>query len=93
MRDAPDPTTLHPVDDPDDPEAFERATVVGHDVWFGYQTLVMPGVTIGHGVVVAAASVVAADVLPYAIVTENARTIMAGEPAELERIGTANGCS
>jgi virginiamycin A acetyltransferase len=99
-------------------------TVVGHDVWFGYQALVLPGVTVGHGAVVAAASVVTADVPPYAIVagnparvvrsrydagdvarllraawwdwpiglvTENARTIMSGEPAELERIANAHG--
>jgi virginiamycin A acetyltransferase len=94
-------------------------TVVGHDVWLGYGALVLPGVTIGHGAVVAAASVVASDVPPYAIVagnparvirmryededvqrllraawwdwpvelvTEHARTIMSGTPAELERI-------
>jgi virginiamycin A acetyltransferase len=217
VKDAPDPTTLHPVDgqkrvvflkplitnpnievgeytyydDPDDPEAFERDavlyafgperliigrfcaiasgvrflmpganhadlgpstfpfgifgspwaertmdlvmsapsrgdTVVGHDVWLGYQALVLPGVTVGHGAVVAAASVVAGDVPPYAIVagnparvvrtrydsddvarllraawwdwpiglvTENARTIMSGEPADLERIAATNGRS
>src|SRR5918996_5990422 len=29
-------------------------TVVGHDVWFGYQALVLPGVSIGHGAVIAA---------------------------------------
>jgi virginiamycin A acetyltransferase len=39
-------------------------TVVGHDVWFGYQALIMPGVQIGHGAVAAAASVVASDVPP-----------------------------
>ena len=46
-------------------------TVVGHDVWLGYSALVLPGVTIGHGAVVAAASVVARDVPPYAIVAGN----------------------
>ena len=46
-------------------------TVVGNDVWLGYQALVLPGVTIGHGAIVAAASVVAADVPPYAIVGGN----------------------
>src|SRR5919199_5399561 len=29
-------------------------TRVGHDVWIGYGALVLPGVTIGHGAVVAA---------------------------------------
>jgi virginiamycin A acetyltransferase len=46
-------------------------TVVGHDVWLGYSALVLPGVTIGHGAVVAAASVVASDVPPYAVVGGN----------------------
>jgi virginiamycin A acetyltransferase len=46
-------------------------TIVGHDVWLGYSALVLPGVRIGHGAVVAAASVVARDVPPYAIVVGN----------------------
>jgi virginiamycin A acetyltransferase len=46
-------------------------TVVGSDVWLGYRALVLPGVTIGHGAIVAAASVVASDVPPYAIVGGN----------------------
>lgn len=98
-------------------------TVIGNDVWLGYQALVLPGVTIGHGAVVAAASVVASEVPPYAIVggnparvirrryedddvkrllraawwdwpvelvTEHARTIMSGTPAELEQIALAH---
>jgi virginiamycin A acetyltransferase len=46
-------------------------TIVGHDVWLGYSALVLPGVRIGHGAVVAAAGVVARDVPPYAIVVGN----------------------
>lgn len=46
-------------------------TVVGNDVWLGYRALVMPGVKIGDGAVVAAASVVTADVRPYAVVGGN----------------------
>ena len=34
------------------------ATVVGNDVWLGYQCLIMPGVTIGDGAVCAAGAVV-----------------------------------
>jgi virginiamycin A acetyltransferase len=99
-------------------------TVVGNDVWLGYGALVLPGVTVGHGAVVAAASVVASDVPPYAIVagnparvvrtrydeadvtrllraawwnwppalvTEHARTIMSGTPAQLEAIAQEAG--
>lgn len=51
-------------------------TVVGHDVWFGYGVTVMPGVRIGDGAVVAAGSVVTAEVPPYTVVGGNpARTI------------------
>src|SRR5829696_7612182 len=99
-------------------------TIVGNDVWFGYSALVLPGVTIGDGAVVAAASVVARDVPPYAVVagnparvvrsrfseddierllraawwnwpielvSEHARTIMAGTAEELERIAAEHG--
>lgn len=52
-------------------------TVVGHDVWFGYQATVMPGVTIGDGAIVAAAAVVTADVPAY--------TIVGGNPARVVR--------
>ena len=52
-------------------------TVVGNDVWLGYEALVLPGVKIGHGAVIAAASVVASDVPPY--------TVVAGNPARIVR--------
>ncbi|HYD32687.1 MAG TPA: CatB-related O-acetyltransferase [Azospirillaceae bacterium] len=46
-------------------------TIIGNDVWLGYDSLIMPGVTIGDGAAVAARSVVTADVPPYAIVGGN----------------------
>ncbi|WP_016907862.1 CatB-related O-acetyltransferase [Streptomyces xiaopingdaonensis] len=46
-------------------------TIVGNDVWFGRESVVMPGVTIGHGAVVAAHSVVTKDIEPYAVVGGN----------------------
>ncbi|GGV01268.1 acetyltransferase [Actinomadura cremea] len=99
-------------------------TVVGNDVWFGYRAIVMPGVRIGDGAIVAAGAVVTSDVPPYTIVggdpartirrrfddadvdrllraawwdwppelvTEHARTIMAGTPADIERIAAREG--
>lgn len=53
-------------------------TVVGSDVWFGYESLVMPGVSIGHGAIIAARALVTRDVPPYAIV--------AGNPAQVVRL-------
>jgi virginiamycin A acetyltransferase len=46
-------------------------TVIGNDVWIGYEAVVMPGVQVGDGAVIAAKSVVVKDVLPYAIVGGN----------------------
>ena len=44
---------------------------IGHDVWLGSGAIVLSGVTIGHGAVVAAHAVVTRDVPPYAIVGGN----------------------
>jgi virginiamycin A acetyltransferase len=51
-------------------------TVVGNDVWFGHDALVMPGVTIGDGAIVATRAVVTRDVPPYAIVGGNPATVL-----------------
>ncbi|WP_457095916.1 CatB-related O-acetyltransferase [Lysobacter sp. P5_B9] len=45
-----------------------RPVKIGNDVWIGARAIVMGGVAIGHGAVVAANSVVTKDVPPYAIV-------------------------
>ena len=41
---------------------------IGNDVWIGWDALIMSGVSIGHGAVVAARAVVTRDVAPYEIV-------------------------
>jgi virginiamycin A acetyltransferase len=63
-------------------------TVVGNDVWIGYDALVMPGVRIGDGAIVATRSVVTADVPPFAIVGGNpARVIrMRFDPPTVDRL-------
>jgi len=45
--------------------------VIGNDVWIGYEALIMSGVTIGDGAVVAARAVVTRSVEPYEIVGGN----------------------
>lgn len=42
-------------------------TVIGNDVWLGRESVIMPGVKIGDGVIVAAYSVVTKEIPPYAI--------------------------
>lgn len=60
------------------PEAWpgKGDTVVGNDVWLGYSALVMPGITIGNGAIIATAAVVTRDVPAYAIVGGNPATIL-----------------
>jgi maltose O-acetyltransferase len=41
---------------------------IGNDVWIGYRVIILPGVSIGNGVVVAAGAVVTKNVPDYAIV-------------------------
>jgi acetyltransferase-like isoleucine patch superfamily enzyme len=41
---------------------------IGNDVWIGYSALIMSGVHIGDGAIIAAGAVVTKDIPPYAIV-------------------------
>jgi hypothetical protein len=45
--------------------------IIGSDVLVAYEALIMSGVTIGHGAIVAARAVVTKDVEPYSIVGGN----------------------
>lgn len=51
--------------------SYKGDTIIGNDVWLGYDALVMPGVKIGDGAVIAARSVVTSDVAPYSTVGGN----------------------
>lgn len=46
-------------------------TTIGHDVWLGFNAIVLSGVTIGHGAVIGAGAVVTGDVPAYAVVAGN----------------------
>ncbi len=51
-------------------------TVIGNDVWIGYNATIMPGVAIGDGAIIGSNSTVVKDVEPYTIVGGNpARSI------------------
>lgn len=43
-------------------------TVIGNDVWIGYEAVIMPGVTIGDGAIIGTRAVVTGNVPPYTIV-------------------------
>ena len=63
-------------------------TVVGNDVWTGWKSTILPGVTIGDGAIVAARAVVTRDVPPYAVVAGNPARIvrMRYGPRDVERL-------
>ena len=52
----------------DGTEPIDRPVRIGDDVWIGVHAVVMPGVTIGRGVIIGANAVVTHDVAPYVIV-------------------------
>jgi virginiamycin A acetyltransferase len=53
---------------------FKGDTIIGNDFWVGMDTVIMPGINIGDGAIVAAKSVITKDVEPY--------TIVGGNPAQ-----------
>ncbi len=60
-------TAWHLIDDPDFPVVGMRVVIEDH-AWIATRAMVMPGVRIGRGAVVAAGSVVTKDVPPLAVV-------------------------
>jgi virginiamycin A acetyltransferase len=63
---------------------YKGDTVIGNDVWIGYESLIMPGVKIGNGAVISSRSVVASDVPSYTVVGGNpAKHIRQRFPPEL----------
>ena len=47
---------------------ISKAIYVGNDVWIGFGVIVLSGVHIGDGSIIAAGAVVAKDVPPYSVV-------------------------
>jgi phosphonate metabolism protein (transferase hexapeptide repeat family) len=75
---------------PDDAEIFdwrrERRCEIGCDAWLGHAAIVMPGVRVGHGVVVGSGAVVTRDVDDYAVVAGvPARVVRARFPEDVAR--------
>lgn len=71
----PEATILTLGHDTQDPDFCDHGgpVVIGDRVWIAYRAIILPGVTIGEGAVVAAGAIVSRDVAPY--------TIVAGSPA------------
>lgn len=53
----------------------KREVVIGNDVWIGARVIILPGVTVGKGAILAAGAIVTKDVEAY--------TIVGGNPAKI----------
>jgi len=56
-------------------ESEQRDVIIGNDVWIGANAIIMSGIRIGSGAIVAACAVVTKDIEPY--------TIVGGIPAKI----------
>ncbi len=63
-------------------------TIIGNDVWIGYEAVIMAGVKIGDGAIIASKAVVTKDVAPYTVVGGNpAKEIKKRfDPQSIERL-------
>lgn len=76
--------------DPRSPDFADRGgpVTIGAHVWIGFRAIVLPGVTIGDGAVVAAGAVVSRDVAPFTIVAGNPACPIGNRPQPMQyRLG------
>ena len=64
---------LHPINESS--PIVNKPVCIEDDVWIGYRSIILKGVTIGHGAVIAAGSVITKNIPP--------RTVYGGSPAKL----------
>lgn len=59
------------------PDGFEKKgdTVIGNDVWIGANAIIMPGITVGDGAMIATGAIVTRNVAAY--------TVVGGNPAKV----------
>lgn len=83
-------TVQHDYKDPDFID-IGGAVNIGDNAWLSCRVIVLPGVTIGEGAVVAAGSVVTKDVLPYTVVGGIPAKEIATRPNEIRYdLGSGN---
>lgn len=56
--------------------ATKGTTKIGNDVWIGFRSIILSGITIGDGAVIGAGSIVASNVPPYAVVVGNPAKVL-----------------
>lgn len=72
---------------PHDDCVLAKPVRIGNNVWIGFDSVILPGVTIGDGSIVGCRSVVADDVPPYTVVAGNpARPVRSLTPPEVNHV-------
>lgn len=67
-------------------KGLDKQVIVEEDVWIGFGSVILSGVKVGRGSIVAAGSVVTKDVPPYAIVAGNPAKIVGMRFSEMDII-------
>lgn len=81
----PDWITVYPFENQImDSYAPKGNTIIKSDAWIGMNAMIMPGVTIGEGAIIAAGSIVTKDIPPYTIVGGNPARIIKERFSEKE---------
>ena len=58
------------------PRGNDKPTIIGNDVWIGHGAIIIGGIKIGDGCVIAAGSVVTKDIPPFSIVGGNPAKVL-----------------
>jgi maltose O-acetyltransferase len=71
--------------DPQSAEFADRGgdVIIGDRVWIAYRAIILPGVTLGDGVVVGAGAVVSRSIDPYCIVAGNPARVIGERSQDL----------
>jgi acetyltransferase-like isoleucine patch superfamily enzyme len=60
----------------DDVDLHSKQVIIEDDVWIGFSSTILKGVTIGKGAIIGAGTVISKDVPPYAVVVGNPARIV-----------------
>ncbi|MAS96522.1 MAG: acetyltransferase [Verrucomicrobiales bacterium] len=82
----PEATILTLGHDPQSPMFEDRggSVIIENRAWIAYRAIVLPGIRIGEGAIVAAGAVVTKDVMPFSIVAGNPATKIGERNRDLE---------
>lgn len=64
---------------------IKKKIIIENDVWIGADSMIMPGISIGHGAVIGAGTVVTKDIPPMAIVVGNPGRIIKWRDVKQEK--------